>query len=128
MIFALSGFCVVTMFNSINISSDEGVVKENTAPVYPPSTSVTVERNSQKETGSETPLVAVLDKAAADAKSKRRKKDKNPASTSLEAHQATFTSSDVSMFLLNLRSMLRLSLLSALFASASDAEVLVSWR
>jgi hypothetical protein len=91
-------------------------------------TLVTTERNPQKQAASETPLVAVLAKAAADAKSKRRKKGKNPASTSLEAHQAAFSSSDISMFLLMLHSMMRLSLLSSLFASASDAEVLISWH
>jgi hypothetical protein len=73
-------------------------VKENTAPVPPPSTSVTVERNPQKETASETLIVVVLEKAAADAKSKRHKKDTKPASSSLEAHQAAFSSSDVSIF------------------------------
>jgi hypothetical protein len=73
-------------------------VKENTALVHPSTTSAIAERNSQKETASESPLVIVLEKAIADAKSKRRKKDKNPASTSLEAHQALFSSSDVSMF------------------------------
>jgi hypothetical protein len=67
--------------------------------LIPPSvTSAIAERNSQKETASESPLVIVLEKAAADAKSKHRKKDKNPASTSLEAHQALFSSSDVSIF------------------------------
>jgi hypothetical protein len=103
-------------------------VKEDMAPVPPPTTLVTPERNPQKESASEFPLVAVFEKAAVDAKSKRYKKDKNPASTSLEAHQALFSSSDVSMFLLKLQGMLDLSLLSALFASATNAEVLVSWR
>jgi hypothetical protein len=77
-----------------------------------------VEMNPQKETASEAPLVAVSEEAAADAKSKLCKKDKNLASTSLEAHQAMFSLSDISMFFLILQSMLCLSLLSALFALA----------
>jgi hypothetical protein len=43
-------------------------------------------------------MVEVLEKAAADAKTKRRKKDTKPAAASLEAHQATSSLSDVSIF------------------------------
>jgi hypothetical protein len=103
-------------------------VKENTAPIPPPSTSITVERNPQKEGASETPIVAVLEKAVVDAKSKRRKKDTEPASTSLEAHQAVFSSSDVSTLLAQALEYVVLSLISFPFSSTSDAEVFVPWH
>jgi hypothetical protein len=54
-----------------------------------------VKKNPQKETASETPMVEVLEKAAADAKSKHRKKDTKPTAASQEAHQTTFSLSDV---------------------------------
>jgi hypothetical protein len=56
-----------------------------------------MEKNSQKEAANETPIVEVLEKTAADAKTKRRKKDTKPTAASLEAHQATSSSSDVSI-------------------------------
>jgi hypothetical protein len=77
--------------------SDEGATKEDTAPVSPPSASAAVENNLQKEAIDETPMVEVLEKAAADAKIKHRKKDTKPAVASHEAHQAISSSSDVSI-------------------------------
>jgi hypothetical protein len=59
-------FCLTQLF----FPSDEGVAKEDAAPVPPPSTSATVEKNQQKEAASKTPMVAVLEKAAVDAKRK----------------------------------------------------------
>jgi hypothetical protein len=86
------------LFNLIYFPSDEGAAKETIAPVPPPSSSAAVEKNPQKEAANETPMVEVLEKAAADAKTKRRKKDTKPAAASLEAHQATSSLSDVSIF------------------------------
>jgi hypothetical protein len=42
-------------------------------------------------------MAEVLEKAATDAKIKRHKKDTKPAVASLEEHQATYSSSDVSI-------------------------------
>jgi hypothetical protein len=58
---------------------------------------VVVKKNPQKEAVSETPMVEVLEKIAADAKIKRRKKNTKAAAASLEAHQATSSLSDVSI-------------------------------
>jgi hypothetical protein len=52
----------------LTLSSDE-IDAEGTAPqVLPPSASVVAKKNPQKEAASETPMVEVLQKAAADAK------------------------------------------------------------
>jgi hypothetical protein len=117
-------FCLTQLL----FPSDEGVAKEDAAPVPPPSTSATVENNPQKEAASETPMVTVLEKAAVDAKSKRRKKDTKPASASLEAHQDVFSSSDVSILLAQVLEYAAVSLLSFPFPSASDAEVSIPWH
>jgi hypothetical protein len=69
-----------------------------------------------------------LEKAAADAKSKRRKKDTKSTSTSLEAHEAAFSLSDVSILLAQASEYAVLFLLSFLFPSASNAEVSVPWH
>jgi hypothetical protein len=83
-----------------------------------------MKKNPQKDPPSETPMVAVLEKTAVDAKSKHHKKDTKPASASLEAHQATFSLGDVSILLALDSEYTVLSLLSFPFPSASDAEVL----
>jgi hypothetical protein len=58
---------------------------------------VVVKKNPQKEAVSETPMVEVLEKIAADAKIKRHKKNTKAIAASLEAHQATYSLSDVSI-------------------------------
>jgi hypothetical protein len=87
-----------------------------------------VEMNPQKETASEAPLVAVSEEAAADAKSKLCKKDKILASTSLEAHQAMFSLSDISMFFSHSSEYVAFILTFCSFCFSLYAEVPVSWR
>jgi hypothetical protein len=87
-----------------------------------------VEKNQQKEDASETPKVEVLEKAIADAKIKHHKKDTKPAAASLEAHQATSSSSDVSVSYSHPSKCTVMSLLSLLFLLAFDAYVPVYWH
>jgi predicted transcriptional regulator len=87
-----------------------------------------VKKNPQKQAVSETLVVEVLEEAAADAKIKRRKKDTKPAAVSLEAHQATSSSSDVSILFARASEYAVVALLSLPFPSASDAEVFVPWH
>jgi hypothetical protein len=94
---ALSGLLYLFYLTQLIFPSDEGAAKEDTALVPPPPASAAMEKNPQKEVANETPMVEVLEKAVVDVKSKRRKKDTKPAAASLEAHQATSSSNDVSI-------------------------------
>jgi hypothetical protein len=87
-----------------------------------------VKKNPQKEAASETPVVEVLEKAAADAKIKHRKKDTKDVVVSLEAHQATCSSNDVSILFARASKYAVVALLSLPLTSAFDAEVSVPWH
>jgi hypothetical protein len=89
-----SSFLVLTCLTFFSNKIDaEGTA----ARVPPPLASLAVKMNPKKEAASETPMVEVLEKIAADAKIKRRKKNTKAAPASLEAHQATSSLSDVSI-------------------------------
>jgi hypothetical protein len=87
-----------------------------------------LKKNSQKELASEGPLVDVLGKAAAEAKTKRRKRDAQPVAISLEAHQPTSSLTDVSIIHAHTFGYAIVILLFPPFLSTSDAEISVSWR
>jgi hypothetical protein len=94
----------------------------------PPPSAFAAMKNPQKEAATETPVVEVLEKTAADAKIKRRMKDTKPTAVSLEAHQATSSLSDVSILFSRASKYVIVALLSLPFPSASNAEVSVPWH
>jgi hypothetical protein len=77
--------------------SDDDKPKETAAIVLPPPISVVAEKNSQEETVVEVPLEDALEKIMKAPVLKHRKKTTHTASVSLEAHQDTSSSDDVSM-------------------------------
>jgi hypothetical protein len=95
--------------------------------VLPLPTSAIAEKNSQEEAVVEFPLVYTLEKIMKASAIKHRKKATHTASVSLEAHQDTFSLSDVStpraLFF-----MMYIALLMHVHSAAFDAEISISWR
>jgi hypothetical protein len=89
---------------------------------------MTVEKSSRELVVVETPLAETLEKVVAASNIKRRNKGTQSATISLEAHLATSSLNDVSIFCALLLQYGIVALLISSFLSVVDAEVPISWH